>query len=278
VTSAKPPAGVVSTVAAAAMVRIAGCILYADKPPAKQAATKPAALELSPAFVARMRDARTGAPKDPFFTLASNAVKTGGRVGGGGVHAMQGGPQVPTGQGQMTPPPVGVVLALLDATAGNYLEDNIFAGYVRLYGEGPPASASQFQAMLGLTKASRLPEHGGALLLRGNLLYALRLDANAQQLFAKPGTPQAATVPFRVCTLTDNSFLDSFSQVVAAHHSVAGNQWMETASGDLLVAMGTTATFTGNTAAKAEGPPVVFAITPGKRVVHAANLLGVVSL
>lgn len=261
------------TAAAARTVRIAGCILHADSPPARQAGSAPGAAKLTDAFVKRMRDVGTGVSTATLSSLVAAPMKRGGRVGGGGVHAMQ--QAHPTGRDQMNPQPVGTVLALLDSIASNYLEDNVLSGYVRLYGQGPVMSGVQFQSMIKTIRGSRIAEQGGELLMRGNRLYALRLDATAAQVFAKPGA--APRVPFRTCALTDNSFLDSFSQVVAAHHSVSGNQWMETASGDLLVAMGTTVTVTGNTVAQ-DGYHVVYAVTSAGRVAHAANLLGVVSL
>jgi hypothetical protein len=109
--------------------------------------------------------------------------------------------------------------------------------------------------------------------MRGNLLHAVRVDATAAQVFASP-TSGTQRTPFRTCALTDNSFADSYSQVVAAHHSVAGNQWMDTAGGDLLVSMGMTVTVTGNTAAKTQGDRI-FAAASGGRVAHAANLVSV---
>lgn len=260
------------TVAAALVVRIAGCILHAEKPPTKATALA-GSLQLNEAFLTRMRDVRMGGTKASFSSLAA-PVQRAGRVGGGGVHAMQQpAPQLPTGQGQMTPPPVGVVLALLDGVGAHYLEDNALSGYVRLYGPGPTATVDQIQNMVRAAAKARLLEGGGALHLRGNLLYALRVDATAAQVFASP-TPGTQRVPFRACALTDNSFADSYSQVVAAHHSVAGNQWIDTAGGDLLVSIGMTVTVTGNTAAKTQGDRV-FAAASGGRVAHAANLLTV---
>lgn len=260
------------TVKAAGTLRIAGCTLHADKPPTTATGVTAGATKLNDAFVGRMRAARTNVVKATFSSLAAPA-KRGGRVGGGGVHAMQ--QFLPTGQGQMSPPPLGVVLALLDADGANYLEDNVLSGYVRLYGQGPPATVSQVQAMSSAAGSAQLLESGGALHMRGNLLYAVRVDGTATQVFAPRGSTTPPRVPFRACALTDYAFADSFSHVVAAHHSVSGNQWMELAGGDLLVSIGMTVTVTGNTASKPDGARVFAAANFG-RVAQAANLLDVI--
>jgi hypothetical protein len=267
------------TVAAAGTVRVAECILFADKPPQTQpGAGGPVVATLNPAFVDRMRGVRASATTVTLGTLVGSATKTaGGRTGGGGgggVHAMQT-QQQPTGAGANASPPFGEVLALLDTTASNYLVDNVFLGYVRLYGEGKPLGLAQLQQILNSMKKVPLPQNGGALFMRGNQLWAVRLDGSAMEV--TPPTGGQGRVPFRQCTLTDNTFWDSFSQVLAAHHSLAGNQWIEIAGGDLMVVAGLSATLTGNTAAVVDGTRV-FVSAPANRVAPAANLVQVVVL
>jgi hypothetical protein len=271
------------TVAGAGTVRVAGCVLYAEKPPAPGAAVK-VTTKLNAAFVGRMRQVRTATSEATIAILAPDVVKlatgraTGrGGGGGGGVHAMADlSLSLPTGAGEIKPPPFGDVLALLDTTAANYLEDNVCFGYVRLYGTGTPLSLTNLKMLLTELRKSLLPEHGGSLFMRGNLLWAVRLDGTATQVVGPKGGP-APRVPFRSCTLTDNSFWDSFSQVLAVHHTVGGNQWAHTALGDLLVIGGRSATLTGNSAAHMEGVRVFVAV-PGGRIAEAANLLQVIAM
>ncbi len=287
------------TVAAAGTVRVAGCILHADKPPAPGTAVKLSA-RLNETFVSRMRQVRTSASDITIGTLAPDAIKVaadiatregtgrttgrttrggGVRGGGGGVFAMQDMVVAPnfSGQGQISPQPLGDVLALLDTTASNFLEDNVISGYVRLYGPGTPITVDQLRLLAGsLTKSAPLAPPGGTLSMRGNLLWAVRLDATATQVTQpKPGSGQRA--PFRRCTLIDNTFWDSFSQVLALHHNVAGNQWAETAIRDVLVVLGIAATVTGNLATW-PGLATMFVATPPGRSAEAANLLPVISM
>jgi hypothetical protein len=261
------------TVAAAGMVRVAECILHAEKPPETPQATVPLVTTLNQAFVNRMRGVRLATETVTLATLSPNAVKlaterlSGG--GKGGVRAMQDMTSPTSG-----PPPLGEVLALLDTAGSNYLEDNVLSGYVRLYGQGTPLAWEQLVQIMQFVTTTPVAQNGGALFMRGNQLWAVRLDGTATKVI-QPSSAGQRRVPFRLCTLTDNSFWDSFSEVLAAHHSLAGNQWVDIASGDLMMVAGMSATVTGNTAALTDGVRL-FVSAPANRVASAANLLQVV--
>lgn len=257
----------VVAVKGAVRVRIADNWMFAF--PAPQAAAPVVGLapdaravvggKLTEAFLSTARGFRRTAS----LAALSDTVATPRRRGGG-VGAMQQHTH-PTGEG-VRPRLAGDVLALLDGGGSVHVENNVFWGNVRLYGAGPAPTPQELNGMLDNVRKTRLAQTGGAFYLRGNQLWAVRLDAKGM---GPVSTPTTGVAPYRVCSVTENTFFDAFSHVLAAQVNVGSNQFANEVQGDALVAAATSATAVSNLAVHSDTTRLWLAV-PGSPSASAA--------
>jgi hypothetical protein len=237
--------------------RIAGNLLWAPPPPqrVRQPGGAIRKVALKKEFVLSVREIS----EQP--TLALDRLAMQPVEGRGGVLGMQS--AHPTGAGLRTPATVGDVLALLDGNGTTHVKDNFLVGNVRLYGQGGALGVSQLNSdVLDRVRFGQLglSHQGGALYLHANQLHRVLLDAGVLAI-TNPAEGQQPAVPFRLCSLSENAFFDSFSQVLAAQVNVGHNHWVQNVVGDLLVAAGELATVVGNGAVFSDGPRLWLAIS-----------------
>ena len=156
------------------------------------------------------------------------------------------------------------VLALADGDAFVTLEDNIFFGYVLLYGAGdkPPVWQDVPEALRVGVRERKVRAIGSNLVVRGNALTMIYLDREAVH------RPAEELAVFRNCMLSDNELMLP-SQVLAGAVKLTSNQFPWT--GVMLHALGETVTAVGNAGPNRQ--TIVWFTTPDGGFDQAGNIV-----